>query len=190
MMQPMCLWFTGLSGAGKTTLSTMLHQRLQQQGYRTALIDGDDLRQGLCSDLGFSAEDRRENIRRAGEVAALMLDAGLIVLVGLISPFRADRDKLRQRFAPGQFIEVFVDTPLSECERRDTKGLYARARKGELTQFTGISSPYEPPLAAEVHIRTLEGEMENQIETLLAVIQTRHIHPHLVNATRKSSAAA
>ena len=189
-MQPLCLWFTGLSGAGKTTLSTQLHQRLQQLGYRTALIDGDDLRQGLCSDLGFSAEDRRENIRRAGEVAGLMLDAGLIVLVGLISPFRADRDKLRQRFAPGQFIEVFVDTPLSECERRDVKGLYARARKGELKQFTGISSPYEPPLAADVHIRTLEGDIETHLQTLLAVVQHHSAQPQTVEAPRKNTVTA
>ena len=151
---PRCIWFTGLSGSGKSTIADELDKCLHAQGRHTYLLDGDNLRHGLNRDLGFTEADRVENIRRVGEVAKLMVDAGLIVLVSFISPFRAERQLARGLFAPGEFVEVFVDTPLAECERRDTKGLYAKARRGELNNFTGIDSPYEPPLAAEVHVYT------------------------------------
>lgn len=148
-----CIWLTGLSGAGKSTLADLLEQRLYAAGRHTYVLDGDNVRHGLSRGLGFSAADRAENIRRVAEVARLMVDAGLIVVVSLISPFRQDRATARDLFRPGDFIEVFVDTPLAVCEQRDGKGLYAKARRGELPQFTGIDSPYEPPLTPEVHLR-------------------------------------
>lgn len=147
------IWLTGLSGAGKSTLADLLEQRLYAAGRHTYLLDGDNVRHGLSRGLGFGAADRAENIRRVAEVARLMVDAGLIVVVSLISPFRQDRAAARDLFRPGDFIEVFVDTPLAVCEQRDTKGLYAKARRGELPQFTGIDSPYEPPLTPEMHLR-------------------------------------
>ena len=139
---PHCIWFTGLSGSGKTTLANALDMALHQAGYSTYLLDGDNVRHSLNADLGFGAQARAENIRRIAEVARLMVDAGLVVLVSAISPFAADRAKARALFAPGQFSEVFVDTPLAVCEVRDPKGLYARARRGEIQDFTGIDSPY------------------------------------------------
>jgi bifunctional enzyme CysN/CysC len=151
---PRCVWFTGLSGSGKSTVANEVERQLHAQGYHTYLLDGDNVRHGLNRDLGFADEDRVENIRRVAEVARLMVDAGLIVLVSFISPFRAERRMARELFAAGDFIEVFVDTPLAECERRDAKGLYAKARAGLLPNFTGISAPYEPPEAAELRIDT------------------------------------
>lgn len=151
---PRCFWFTGLSGAGKSTLANSFEQRLHAAGQLTYLLDGDNLRHGLNRDLGFVAADRAENIRRIGEVARLMVDAGLIVLVSAISPFRCDRDNVRQLFEPGQFVEVFVDAPLAVCEQRDVKGLYAKARRGEVPHFTGLSSPYEVPLSPELVLPT------------------------------------
>ncbi len=151
--QACCIWLTGLSGAGKSTLADLLEQRLYAAGRHTYVLDGDNVRHGLSRGLGFGAADRAENIRRVAEVARLMVDAGLIVVVSLISPFRQDRAAARDLFRPGDFIEVFVDTPLAVCEQRDGKGLYAKARRGELPQFTGIDSPYEPPLTPEVHLR-------------------------------------
>ena len=148
------LWLTGLSGAGKTTIATELERRLFHAGRHTYLLDGDVLRSGLGSDLGFSAGDRRENIRRAGEVAALLADAGCIVIAAFISPFREDRERIRRLLAPGRFIEVFVNAPLDVCERRDVKGLYAKARASQLKEFTGISSPYETPEHAEIELHT------------------------------------
>ena len=165
-----CIWFTGLSGSGKSTIAQLLEQHLRARGLHTCLLDGDQLRQGLCSDLGFSHADRVENIRRVAMVAKLMRDAGLIVLVALISPFRIDRQMARDLFQEGEFLEVFVDTPLAECERRDPKGLYARARRGELENFTGITSSYEPPLAPDVHLRTCEADakaLAGQVSKLL-----------------------
>jgi bifunctional enzyme CysN/CysC len=151
-----CLWLTGLSGSGKSTIANLLEKRLHAEGRHTYILDGDNVRHGLNRDLGFTEADRVENIRRVAEVAKLLVDAGLIVIVAFISPFRAERELARSLFEPGEFIEVFVDTPLEECERRDVKGLYAKARRGELINFTGIDSDYEPPLSPEIHIRTLE----------------------------------
>ena len=151
---PRCLWFTGLSGSGKSTIANLVEKRLLASGHHTYLLDGDNVRHGLSRDLGFSDEDRVENIRRVAEVAKLMVDAGLIVLVSFISPFRSERRMARSMFAPGEFVEVFVDTPLAEAERRDVKGLYAKARAGEIPNFTGISSPYEIPEAAELVLDT------------------------------------
>jgi len=153
-----CFWLTGLPGAGKTTLARLLEVRLRAQGRTVMVLDGDLLRQGLNRDLGFSDADRAENIRRTAEVARLLVDAGTTVVVALISPLRAERDKARERFAPGTFVEVFVDAPLAECERRDPKGLYARARRGELRQFTGIDSAYEPPLSPDLHLHTADSD--------------------------------
>ncbi|HEY9066011.1 MAG TPA: adenylyl-sulfate kinase, partial [Burkholderiaceae bacterium] len=146
------VYLTGLSGAGKSTLAGLLELRLHERGMRTYVLDGDELRAGLCRGLGFSDADRIENMRRVTEAARLMVDAGLLVITALISPFRAERDAARARFAPGEFMEVFVDAPLSVCEARDPKGLYQRARRGEIRGFTGIDSRYEAPLRADVHI--------------------------------------
>ncbi|MFY0403442.1 adenylyl-sulfate kinase [Pantoea dispersa] len=149
------LWFTGLSGSGKSTVAGALEQVLHRLGVSTYLLDGDNVRHGLCRDLGFSDEDRKENIRRVGEVAKLMVDAGLVVLTAFISPHRAERQMVRDLLGDGQFIEVFVDTPLAVCEARDPKGLYKKARAGELRNFTGIDSVYEAPDAPEIQ---LDGE--------------------------------
>ena len=151
---PKVLWFTGLSGAGKSTIANLVEQRLHALGRHSFLLDGDNIRHGLSRDLGFSDADRVENIRRVGEVAKLMTDAGLIVLTAFISPFRAERDLVRALLAEGQFVEIHVDTPLALAEQRDAKGLYARARAGEIPAFTGISSPYEPPVAPEIRVDT------------------------------------
>ena len=150
--QPALLWFTGLSGSGKSTLAGALEVELMQRGIHTYLLDGDNVRHGLCSDLGFAPADRQENLRRVGEVAKLMVDAGLVVLAAFVSPYQAERDAIRARFAEGEFIEVFVDTPLAECEQRDPKGLYKKARAGEIKHFTGIDDPYEAPLQPEIHL--------------------------------------
>jgi bifunctional enzyme CysN/CysC len=153
---PAVVWFTGLSGSGKSAIANEVERRLYADGIRTYLLDGDNVRQGLNKDLGFTEADRIENIRRVGEVAKLMVDAGVIVLVAFISPFRDERSWARGIVEPGEFCEVFVDTPLHVAESRDAKGLYAKARRGELKNFTGIDSPYEPPVEPEVHLRTVE----------------------------------
>jgi bifunctional enzyme CysN/CysC len=152
--RPRCIWLTGLSASGKSTIANQVEKRLHAEGRHTYLLDGDNVRHGLNRDLGFTEADRVENIRRIAEVARLMVDAGLIVIVSFISPFRAERRMARQLFEADEFVEVWVDTPLEECERRDPKGLYAKARRGELRNFTGIDSPYEPPEAAEVRVDT------------------------------------
>jgi adenylyl-sulfate kinase len=148
------IWLTGLSGAGKTTVATELERQLFLAGRHTYLLDGDILRRGLCSDLGFTPEARRENIRRAGELTALFADAGVIVVAAFISPFRADRERVRGMVPAGRFIEVFVNAPLEVCEQRDVKGLYAKARANQIKEFTGISAPYEAPERPEIELRT------------------------------------
>ena len=174
---PRCLWFTGLSGAGKSTIANLVEKKLLAQGRHTYLLDGDNVRHGLNKDLGFTAEDRVENIRRVAEVARLMTDAGLIVLVSFISPFRAEREMARALFEPGEFLEVFVDTPLAEAERRDAKGLYAKARRGELRNFTGIDSPYEPPQAPELHLHTLEADVAALADEVIAALALERYDP-------------
>ncbi|PHM39062.1 adenylylsulfate kinase [Xenorhabdus mauleonii] len=170
------IWFTGLSGSGKSTLAGALEQALFSQGIKTYLLDGDNLRHGLCNDLGFSESDRRENIRRVGEVSKLMVDAGLVVLTAFISPNRAERQKVRELMQAGQFIEVHVDTPLEVCESRDPKGLYKKARAGELLNFTGIDAAYEAPEQPEIY---LDGSqpVEALIDNLLFTLKNNDILP-------------
>lgn len=158
--QSFVLWFTGLSGAGKSTLAHRVEELLYQLGCRTFVFDGDNVRHGLCSDLGFSAEDRQENIRRIGEMSKLFIEAGVIALTAFISPFRRDRALVRSLVEEGDFIEIFCDAPLEVCEQRDVKGLYKRARTGEIPDFTGISSPYEAPDNPEIIIRTGKQDLD------------------------------
>jgi len=167
---PRVLWFTGLSGSGKSTIANVVEKKLAALGRHTFLLDGDNVRHGLNKDLGFTDADRVENIRRVGEVAKLMTDAGLIVLVSFISPFRAERRMVRELMATGEFVEVYVDTPIEECERRDVKGLYAKARAGKLANFTGIDSPYEPPIAPEIHVETTRETAEAAADRIIRVI--------------------
>lgn len=168
---PCCVWFTGLSGSGKSTLANALEKALYSAGRHTYLLDGDNLRHGLNSDLGFSEADRIENIRRVAQVSRLMVDAGLIAISSFISPFASERKMARDLFERGEFIEVFVDAPLSVCEARDVKGLYAKARKGEIRQFTGIDSPYEPPESPDVHIKTHEMSVELAVEKIIQYLR-------------------
>jgi bifunctional enzyme CysN/CysC len=172
----MVIWLTGLSGSGKTTIARALEQRLWDSGVRTVLLDGDQLRRGLCADLGFSAEDRTENIRRAGEVARLFFEAGHVVLCTFVSPFRNDREHVRGLLPEDRFLEAYVDTPLEVCRRRDPKGLYARADAGEIPDFTGISSPYEVPEDPEVVIRTEEMDVEAAVRLLLGELHARGLN--------------
>jgi bifunctional enzyme CysN/CysC len=165
-----CLWFTGLSGSGKSTITNLLEKRLHAEGKHTYILDGDNVRHGLNRDLGFTEADRVENIRRVAEVAKLFVDAGLIVLVSFISPFRAERQLARNLFEAGEFIEVFVDTPIEECERRDVKGLYAKARRGEIKNFTGIDSNYEPPEAPEIHLHTVQLTAEACVDRIMEAL--------------------
>jgi bifunctional enzyme CysN/CysC len=165
--RPRCVWLTGYSGAGKSTIANALERRLHAGGHHTYLLDGDNVRHGLNRDLGFTEADRVENIRRVAEVARLMVDAGLIVIVSLISPFRAERRMARALFAPGEFVEVHVATPLEECERRDPKGLYAKARRGELANFTGIDSAYEAPEAPELRLDASRLAPDESAEAIL-----------------------
>ena len=166
--RPCIIWFTGLSASGKSTIANAVEHQLFQRGHMTYLLDGDNLRHGLSQDLGFSEEDRIENIRRIGEVSKLFLDTGIIVLSAFISPFRADRQIARHLVNNGDFIEVFVDTPLKVCEQRDPKGLYKKARSGNITNFTGINSPYEIPGSPEVRVC---GYDQSIIDSSLSVIQ-------------------
>ena len=168
--QACCLWFTGLSGSGKSTIANLLEKRLHVDGKHTYILDGDNVRHGLNRDLGFTEEDRVENIRRVSEVAKLLVDAGLIVIVAFISPYRAERQLARSLFDADEFVEVFVDTPMEECERRDVKGLYAKARRGELKNFTGIDSDYEAPRAPEIHLRTLGVKPEACVDEIIRLL--------------------
>lgn len=169
------LWFTGISGSGKSTLARALEHELVQRGISAYVLDGDNLRQGLNANLGFSPEDRSENIRRIGEVAKLFTDAGQLVLAAFISPYRADRAALREGLEPGDFIEVFVDGSLEACEARDVKGLYRKARAGEIPEFTGISAPYEAPDRPELVLRTDESTVEQCVARLLEELRARGI---------------
>lgn len=164
------VWLTGLSGAGKSTLANALELALHRAHKRTYVLDGDNIRRGLCKDLGFSDADRVENMRRVAEVARLFVDAGMVVLVAFISPFRAERQAARELFAPGDFLEVFVDVPLAVAEQRDTKGLYQKARSGALAHLTGIDSPYEPPLSPDLALRTDLLSIDACVDRLLALL--------------------
>lgn len=164
---PMCLWMTGLSGAGKSTLANALEQELNKKGKHTYILDGDNLRHGLNSDLGFSEADRNENVRRTAEAAKLMVDAGLIVIVGLISPFKKERDWARSLFKDDQFKEIYIATSLKKCEERDVKGLYQKARYGEVKDFTGINSPYEPPKNPDAIIDTEDKSISECVQLIL-----------------------
>ena len=175
--KPALLWFTGLSGSGKSTLAGALEVELIQRGIHTYLLDGDNVRHGLCWDLGFAPADRQENLRRVGEVAKLMVDAGLVVLAAFVSPYQAERDAIRARFADGEFIEVFVDTPLSECEQRDPKGLYKKARAGEIKHFTGIDDPYEAPEQAEIHLQNHGQAVGRVLNSLLTQLENLGVIP-------------
>ncbi|MEY0287661.1 MULTISPECIES: adenylyl-sulfate kinase [Providencia] len=168
------LWFTGLSGSGKSTLAGAIEHQLTSMGMKTYLLDGDNIRHGLCRDLGFNEADRQENIRRVGEVAKLMVDAGLIVATAFISPFQADRQKVRDLFEPEQFFELYVDTPVSICEQRDPKGLYQQAREGKIKQFTGIDSPYEIPQHPELR---LDGQqpISDSLSQIIALLLRNHV---------------
>lgn len=171
--KPCVLWFTGLSGAGKSTVADLVEQRLYALGKRTMILDGDNVRHGLNRDLGFSDADRIENIRRVGEVARLMVDAGLITLVSFISPFRSEREMVRELMEPGEFLEIFVDASLEVCEARDPKGLYRKARAGQLPNFTGIGSRYEPPGTPELRLPAGDAPPDVLAEQVMALLYER-----------------
>jgi adenylylsulfate kinase len=171
------VWLTGLSGSGKSTIAVDLEKRLCERGVRTYILDGDNIRHGLNKNLGFSPEDRTENIRRIGEVAKLFTDAGAVTITAFISPYRADRDQVRALMKGGDFIEVLVDCPVEVCEQRDVKGLYKKARAGEIKEFTGISAPYEAPNSPELTIKTSEQSVEESAMQILRHLQQRGIVP-------------
>ena len=167
-----CIWFTGLSGSGKSTLANAVEEKLFEKGIRTYVLDGDNIRFGLNKNLGFSPEDRTENIRRIGEVAKLFIDAGMVVLTAFISPYRDDRDNVREIMADGDFIEVFVDCDLAVCEERDPKGLYKKARAGVIPEFTGISAPYEAPERAELVVNTSSKSVDESAEEVISYLKS------------------
>lgn len=171
--KPLLIWFTGLSGCGKSTLAKNLDVKLFEKGYHTFSLDGDCVRSGLNKDLGFTPEGRKENLRRVGEVAKLMLDAGLIVIGAFISPYREDRLKLQKTVGANHYFEIFVDTPLGICEERDVKGLYAKARKGEIENFTGISAPYEAPNRADLRIDNSKWSLDDSLRNILMEVEHR-----------------
>ena len=171
--KPCLLWFTGLSGSGKSTIAGALEHALFEQGKHTYLLDGDNVRHGLCHDLGFSDQDRQQNIRRVGEVAKLMVDAGLIVLSAFISPFKQDRDLVRDLLVAEEFIEIHLVTPLAICEKRDPKGLYKKARNGEISNFTGIDSQYQAPIAPEIVIDTSVQSIEESVQQLMQYLNDK-----------------
>ena len=169
------VWFTGLSGSGKSTLAHSVEDKLHSHGGRTFVLDGDNVRHGLCGDLGFSIQDRSENIRRVGEVAKLFTEAGIIVLTAFISPLRSDRDRVRNILPHGDFLEVYCAASLDACEARDVKGLYKKARAGQIAEFTGITSPYEEPTAAELTVQTGSSSLEECVQEVIALLQSRGI---------------
>jgi len=171
------LWFTGLPSSGKSTIANEVAHLLHERGCLTVVLDGDNIRHGLNKNLGFSPEDREENIRRIGEVAHLFAETGVITLTAFISPYRADRNKARALAEPGDFIEIFVDTPLEICEQRDPKGLFEKAKAGELPEFTGISAPYEPPLSPEIHLRAGERAVRECAAEVVVYLEERGIVP-------------
>lgn len=173
--KPCILWFTGLSGSGKSTLANALESKLFELGYHSYLLDGDNVRHGLNKDLGFTDADRVENIRRIGEVAKLFVDAGLFVMTAFISPFRSDRDMVRKLVPEGEFLEIYVDTPLEVCEARDPKGLYKKARAGQIKNFTGLDSPYEAPTQPELVLKTAEESLEQSVERVLALLRQKQL---------------
>ncbi|MCT8341109.1 adenylyl-sulfate kinase [Flavobacteriaceae bacterium TK19130] len=167
------LWFTGLSGSGKSTIANALEQMLHKKGIHTYTLDGDNVRKGLNGDLTFSPEDRTENIRRIAEVGNLMVDAGLVVLSAFVSPYKKDREMVRKTVKDVNFVEIFVDTPLEECEKRDVKGLYAKARKGLIKDFTGVNAPYEPPSNPDVRIDTTQTSIQDSVEEIWKCIEKK-----------------
>ncbi|MGZ8983653.1 MAG: adenylyl-sulfate kinase [Methylotenera sp.] len=176
------IWFTGLSGSGKSTLAHVVEESLHQRGCRTFVLDGDNVRHGLCGDLGFTPEARTENIRRVGEVAKLFMEAGVIVLTAFISPFRADREHVRNMVEHGDFVEIYCDSSIEVCESRDVKGLYKKARAGEIPEFTGISSPYEVPENPELTIKTGEALLEVCVQQVVELIMNIVATPTLIQA--------
>ena len=169
----MLLWFTGLSGSGKSTIANAVDQALIGAGIHSYILDGDNVRKGLNNNLGFSPQDRTENIRRIAEVANLMVDAGLVVLAAFVSPYREDRENIKQIVGAHNFVEIFINTPLEECERRDVKGLYARARKGEISNFTGINAPYEAPVNPDIEIDTTKMTIEEATGLIMQQIASK-----------------
>jgi len=168
--QSVILWFTGLSGAGKSTLAHAVEEELYQLGCRTFVLDGDNVRHGLCSDLTFSDNDRKENLRRVGEMSKLFIEAGLITLTAFISPFKKDREKIRNLVSQGDFLEIFVDCSIEICEKRDVKGMYKRAKAGEISNFTGVSSPYEAPDDAELVVKTDNQTLKESVEGVMKML--------------------
>lgn len=169
------LWFTGLSGAGKSTLAHAVEEALHERESRTFVLDGDNVRHGLCSDLGFSLTDRTENIRRVGEMAKLLIEAGIVTITAFISPLRSDRDRVRGLFSDGDFLEIYCDAGIDVCESRDVKGLYRRARSGEIPDFTGISSPYEPPLNPELVVPTGRLALADCVGQVISLLEQRGV---------------
>jgi adenylylsulfate kinase len=169
------IWFTGLSGSGKSTLAHTVEERLHQMDCRTFVFDGDNVRHGLCGDLGFSPEDRRENIRRIGEMTKLFLDAGIIAMTAFISPYRADRERVRAIVGPGDFIEIYCDCPVEVCEQRDVKGMYKEAREGLIKNFTGISAPYEAPIKPDLRLNTGSDPLDDCADRVVALLTDRGV---------------
>lgn len=165
--KPLLLWFTGLSGSGKSTIANAVEVSLLSKGIHTYLLDGDNVRMGINSNLSFSPEDRTENIRRIAEISKLMVDAGLVVLASFVSPYREDRENVKKIVGYANFVEIFVNTPIEECERRDVKGLYEKARRGEIENFTGVNAPYESPLTPDIEVDTTEMNVEEIVDVIL-----------------------